>query len=320
MLDESFISHSPNVTPLWISRPTSRYEPMCAIDMGSKTFKLVGGYHDDRQIVTRLLEKAALHLGAEIAITGGTIRAAKLAEIEAVLSVFRAHSKRKGISKLVAVGTAAIQRATNNREILALGRKLGIEMEIADGRREGELGYLAATSGKPGSLVCELGSHSSQITWMTGGNIISRRIDSGYVHAYETYFLNAAGPDDAFGAYREFLDRQIDHLPSSMERLTALTATTCSSYVTGLKKKQISGTSLSSTAVHDKLLVLKDLTPGEFDTLKTRTRKAEKILPGLVFLDFVMECSGLDQATITHIELPVGLIVEHFKHFNTRSC
>ncbi|MGD2056369.1 MAG: hypothetical protein PVJ15_06140, partial [Gammaproteobacteria bacterium] len=258
------------------------------------------------------LEKATLDLEAEIALTGGPIRPTKLAEIEAVLSVFRAHSKRKGISRLVAVGTAAIQRATNNREILALGRKLGIEMELADGRREGELGYLAATGGTPENLVCELGSRSTQVTWMTGGDILTRRIESGYVHAYETYFLNTAIPAEACNTYRDFLERQIDHLPSSMERLTALTSTTCSSYVSGLKKKLVTGTSLSSAAVHDKLQMLQALTPGEFDALKTRTRKAEKILPGLVFLDFVMERSGHDEAHITDIELPVGLIVEHF--------
>ena len=313
MLDESITSLSPEVATLWKSRATSSHEPVCAIDMGSKTFKLVGGYRDDQQIVTRLLEKATLDLGAEITSTGGSVRAAKLAEIEAVLTVFRAHSKRKGITRLIAIGTAAIKRASNSHEILGLAHKLGIEMEIATGRREGELGYLAATGGKPDNLVCELGSWSSQIAWMTRGTINTCRISTGYVHAYREYFLNAASLGDASAAYRDYLDRHIVHLPSSMSRLTALTATSCTRFVTGLKKKQVTGTSLSRTDLCNKTQALHTLTTGEFDLVKRQAMKADKVLPGLVFLDYVMERSGHDRAFITDVELPVGLIVEHFK-------
>jgi hypothetical protein len=38
----------------------------------------------------------------------------------------------------------------------------------------------------------------------------------------------------------------------------------------------------------------------------------EKTLPGLVFLDYLMERTGHCEALITEADLPAGLIVEYF--------
>ena len=56
-----------------------------------------------------------------------------------------------------------------------------------------------------------------------------------------------------------------------------------------------------------------EVTPEQFEALKRSNLKADKLLAGLIFLDYLLEVSGHGQALIADVELPVGLIVEYFQ-------
>ncbi len=143
-----------------LSNDTPSSEVVCALDLGSKNFKLVTGYQSEGRVHTKLVDKVTLHLGQEVKQSGGAVRDTKLAEIEKALQTLLHRCRQKGAKTILAIATNAIRQTTNNGDIVTLTQKMGIDLEIADGRREGEVGYLAATHGEPYHLMVELGSRS----------------------------------------------------------------------------------------------------------------------------------------------------------------
>ena len=289
-------------------------EVVCALDLGSKNLKLVSGYQIDGRLHTKLVDKITLHLGIEVNESGGFIRPEKLAEIETALGTIVDSCRCRGISTFLAIATNAVSQTTNNGEIVALARKLGIDLEIADGRREGEVGYLAATLGAPHRLVAELGSRSCQIAWDTGTGIDVTPLSFGYRRLYKQFFREAATFVAAAAALRSFLADHIPLLPHATAGFVALAANSLAGYVMEKEKHAVSGTLLARTALARKLGVMAQWSRADFEHFKHHARKANKILAGLVFMDYMLEKSGHAEVFIAEAELPVGLIVEYFKH------
>jgi exopolyphosphatase/pppGpp-phosphohydrolase len=288
-------------------------EVICALDLGSKNFKFVSGHRVNGQIRTKLLNKLTLNLGKEVDLYDGVIRPNKLSELEFVLGAFAEYCRNKGISEFLAIATSAFRHTKNNSEIVALARNAGIELEIADGQREGEIGYLAATYGEPNCIVAELGSHSCQIAWDDGKEIKVDRLQIGYRRVFEQFFRDTGDFRIAAYIFREYLDQHVTHLPATACRFSALAANSVAALVLDKDKKDVRGTYLKRSDLQRKLNTMEQLSDTDFEELKRSVDKANKILPGMVFLDYIMGRSGHDQVLISDAELPVGLIVEYFK-------
>ena len=157
---------------------------VCAIDLGSRNFKAVVGRVSGGAIVTRLLDKVRLDLGEHLAENRGSVSEAKIAEILDALDALAARGRAEGASKVLAVGTRALREARNAGAVVHAARAAGIEIEVASGEREAELGYLCATGGAPNRLVSDLGSQSLEIAWKTENAVESRCVDPGYVGAW----------------------------------------------------------------------------------------------------------------------------------------
>lgn len=289
-------------------------ETICALDLGSKNFKLVTGYQINGRLHTKLLNKITLNLGQEVDRTDGLIRAEKLSEVEAVLKGFTHYCQNKGISTLLAVATSAIDEMKNKEEIVGITENLGIDLEIANGQREGEIGYFAATLGKPNCLVSELGSHSCQIAWEKKNELYVHRIQAGYQHDYKTFFYGANNFQQAEEEYRRHLNHEIAQIPRINDEFIALAANSLASFVTGKDKHLISGTNIPRESFQIKIDMLKDLGDVEFEKIKLSITKPEKVLPGLVLIDHIMDMSCESKVRIAEAELPVGLIVEYFRN------
>ena len=287
-------------------------EEIAALDMGSKNFKLVRGHCSDGRIGTRMVQKVRLNLGTTITANQGVIPWQKLAEIDTVLTELQDYCHQHGITRLMAIATHAVNHAKNGAEVLALCRNRGIDLEIVDGPREAEIGYLAATHGESEHLVSELGSHSCQIAWLTGGRIESSCFQPGYMGAYTDFIRPATTLQQARTDYRAFLENAITELPTNTRRYVALASNTVTGFVLGKDKDQATGL-LPRSALLGKLHQLDALTPQQFETLKRNNLKADKLLAGSIFLDYLLERSGHGEALITDVELPVGLIVEYFQ-------
>ena len=285
---------------------------VCAIDLGSRNFKAIVGRVSGGAIVTRLFDKVRLDLGEHLAENRGSVSEAKIAEILDALEAFAARGRAEGASKVLAVGTRALREARNAEAVVHAARAAGIEIEVASGEREAELGYLCATGGAPNRLVSDFGSQSLEIAWKTENAVESRCVDPGYVGAHAAWFVGASGFAEARAEYGAFLARCIDDLPRGTEQLLCLASNTAASYVLGRPKAEVTNRPLTRVALDSAIRRLDRLDPASWREHRGTTARAEKILPGLVVLDHLMYRSGHLEALVVEAELPVGLIVEHF--------
>ena len=283
-----------------------------AIDMGSRNFKYVFGQKINGIITTELVGKERLDIGKEVTENNGLIGRSKFMQIEEALSRFMRYCSDRGTSKVLAIATSAIRNARNQQQVIDLAREIGLTMEVADGAREGEVGYLAATGGAPDKLVCDSGSKSIQIAWKVNGKILSQSIPVGYELVYERFVKHASSLDETKENLARFLDGNFKELPQNTDQFIALAANTITSFVTGEKRTGHQGRTLTRTALNGKMSELRELSPSRYNNLKSSLTRVEKTLPGLVFLDYLMERTGHGEALITESELPVGLIVEYF--------
>ena len=295
--------------PTLSNRETSK---VGAIDMGSRNFKYVFGQKINGIITTELIGKERLDIGKEVTENNGLIGRNKFMQIEEALSQFMRYCSDRGASKVLAIATSAIRNARNQQQVFDLAREIGLTMEVADGAREGEVGYLAATGGAPNKLVCDSGSKSIQIAWGINGKILSRSIPVGYELVYESFVKHASTLDETKENFGRFLDGNFKELPESTDQFIALAANTITFFVTGEKRTGHQARTLTRTSLNGKISELRELSPSQYNNLKASLPRVEKTLPGLVFLDYLMERTGHGEALITEAELPAGLIVEYF--------
>ena len=118
---------------------------ICAIDMGSNTFRRIVGSFENGRYEQKSIERKSLGVGDDVG-RHGRISDAKLAEIEETLIGFARSCQNEGVTRVVAIGTAAFRDAPNGATVITLAAKHSISMEIATERRESELAYWLARS------------------------------------------------------------------------------------------------------------------------------------------------------------------------------
>ena len=284
-----------------------------AIDMGSKNFKFVFGYEIDGVITTELIRKESLQLGKEVSENNGLIRENRIYQVSRSLSWFVLYCRERGASEVLGITASAIRNARNYDRVRDVANVLGVNLEVADGAREGEIGYFAATGGAANRLVTEIGSKSMQISWESDGAIRSRSVSVGYEQAYEGFVEDQSTFREAERMFCKFLDGNFTEVPDHTDQYFALAANTACSFVIG-ETPGGSERILDKDALDATIAGLCALSPSEFKALKTSLPKANKIFPGLIFFQYIMERSGHDQMVASPNELPVGLIVEYFRN------
>lgn len=292
--------------------PGPPVDRVCALDLGSRTFKAIVGERRGARLSTRVLAKRTLELGVEVAANDGVISAAKLAEIRQALLELRELCTDAHGDVILAVATHAVRQAVNQDAFLDTARDAGIEVEVADGEREGVLAYLAVNGDNRHKLVCDFGSQSMQLAWQTRDIIEAHSINGGYERAYLDFFHGFERLGQARDHYLEHLSGQLPRLPKDVDELTCLGMNTMASFVTGRPKRQITDRSVQHATLRRKLAELEALPPPTARRLEAATPKLPKILPGLVLLDYLLERTGFEAATIASTEMATGLIVEYF--------
>jgi len=293
------------------SRPDEPPGSVGAIDMGSRNFKFVFGQRVDGIITTELVGKERLELGKEVTENNGLIGEKKILQIQEALARFVCYCSDRGASEVLAIATSAIRNARNHGRVINMARETGLTIEVADGAREGEVGYLAATRGASNMLVSDTGSKSTQIAWGINGEIKARSVPVGYERAYESFLEPVCTFGEAEGQFRRFLDGNFTEIPETTDQLIALAANKIASFVTE-DAQQTPHKTLTKNALSGRLCALRMLSESQFGDLKLSLSGVEKVLPGLIFLDYLMERSGHAQALVSKNELPVGLVVEFF--------
>jgi exopolyphosphatase/pppGpp-phosphohydrolase len=286
---------------------------VCAIDFGSKNFKFVIGRKIGVDIETDLLKKEPMGLGQELLDNHGAISKGKMEQINKVLGDFKEYCHKKDITTILGVGTSAIRSAKNRDEIAELIRANGIDFEVAQGKREGDISYLSVTNGATNQLVSDMGSRSFQYSYKIGdGDIISASLKSGYLIAYDEYFAKAKSFAAGRDAFLKLLKEHIHKIPKKSDIYIALASNTMSAFVSGGSKLDVVNQFLMKKKLHKKIDYLNGLGHKEYKVIQATTPKVNKILPGLVFIEYMLKLSGHDKVMIAEVELPAGLIVDYF--------
>ncbi|MBF0194472.1 MAG: hypothetical protein HQL71_07915 [Magnetococcales bacterium] len=296
-----------------IPRQVMFSKDVCAIDFGSKNFKFVIGRKIGVDIESDLLKKEPMGLGQELLDHNGVISKKKMEQIDKVLGEFKEHCQQRDITTILGVGTSAIRSAKNRDELAELIRANGIIFEIAQGKREGDISYLSVTNGATNQLVSDMGSRSFQYSYKIGdGDIISASLKSGYLIAYEEYFAKAKSFSAGRSAFQKHLKDNIHKLPKKSDIYIALASNTMAAFVSGGSKLDVVNQFLMKKHLHKKIDYLNGLGHKEYKVIQSTTPKINKILPGLVFIEFMLKLSGHDKVMIAEVELPSGLIVDYF--------
>ncbi len=152
---------------------------MCAIDMGSNSFRRIVGTFADGRYVETAIDPKTMGVGDDVE-KHGRISDAKLEEIEQTLRDFAAACRADGASAPVAVGTAAFRNAPNGARVIEIASRAGVRMEIASEQRESELAYLVGSLGQADHAVIDNGSRSIELVAMAGGAVQHRVFNLGY--------------------------------------------------------------------------------------------------------------------------------------------
>jgi hypothetical protein len=295
---------------LFLLLPTTLYTnqaPICAIDMGSNSFRrIVGSFANDRYVQT--IETLTLGVGDDLA-AHGRISANKIVEIEKALTGFKSSCDQAGASRVMAIGTAAFRDAPNADVVVKLAASLGIPMEVATEQRESELAYLAGSLGRDGYAVIDNGSRSIELVTRDKGNYRYVVFNLGYRVAYEKFFASATDAMEAYRAFDAPLKEAASRAPfmKGKERLVGVEYGEMAEIL--FPPAKLDGRVLEIGALRDRLQAITNGGSDAFKTLKNK-KDIDRALPRLVAAVSLMEAFGYTRLELTERELGAGLIIE----------
>jgi exopolyphosphatase/pppGpp-phosphohydrolase len=282
--------------------------PICAIDMGSNSFRRIVGSFENGRYEQRNIERRTLGVGDDVA-RHGRISDPKLAEIDEALSGFKTSCEKEGVARVVAIGTSAFREAPNGARAVEIAAKLGIPMEIATEKRESELAYLVGSLGQDGYAVIDNGSRSIELVAKEGRAPRYVLFNLGYRLAYETFFAAAEDPEAASLAFRDRLKQEALKAPfmSGKKKLVGVEFGEMADVL--FEPAELEGRVFTLDELKQKLHQITNSRPSEFQVLKKK-KDIDRALPRLVVAAFLTEEFGYSRLELTERELGTGLIIE----------
>ena len=211
---------------------------------------------------------------------------------------------------MAAVATAAFREAQNGREVVEIGRRLQIPVEIATEQRESALAYLTATDGLGNRAVVDYGSRSIELVSQDDrGTPRWKVIDFGYRAAYERFFAKAPTFDEAYRNMAAALARECGDLAffAGREEFVGIELDEAAKYV--LRTKKIDGARITLAVLRTRIEKLRAETARKFSRLK-ELADMDRVLPRMVALEYILETARYPSVRVVERELGVGLIIE----------
>lgn len=153
--------------------PDNMNKPVCVIDIGSNSVRLVVYDCLSRAPTPIFNEKAMCGLGRNVAITG-MLPEDGVAQALSSLKRFRVIANVIGVESMWALATAAARDAINGPAFIAEAENiLGIKVELISGEREALLAAKGVISGvyEPDGIVADLGGGSLELIDVRGTKV-----------------------------------------------------------------------------------------------------------------------------------------------------
>jgi exopolyphosphatase/guanosine-5'-triphosphate,3'-diphosphate pyrophosphatase len=192
-------------------------EKIAIIDLGSNNARLVivnvfeGGYF----VVADEL-KESVRLGQDME-RDGFLKPARVVQTLKTLKMFRTLCDAYNVSKIIAVGTAAVRRAKNQRSFLEeVQVTCGIKIKVLSAEEEARLVYHGVINSMdiPKGVILEIGGGSTKIVYYNRRNIIAyETLPFGAVTLTDLFSADNLKPEEQAQKIEEFFREQLDNIP-----------------------------------------------------------------------------------------------------------
>ena len=191
-------------------------EKLGIIDLGSNTARLVivELFTDGHYMVVDEL-KESVRLGQDMD-RDGFLKPQRIAETIKTLKTFKRLCDASGVDRIIAVGTAAVRRAKNQRSFLdEIQVSCNITIRVLTEEEEAILVYRGVINSMdiPKGLILEIGGGSTKIIYYNRRNLLNfASLPFGAVTLTDL-FVNDATPQEAAAHVEEFFTEQLKKLP-----------------------------------------------------------------------------------------------------------
>jgi exopolyphosphatase/guanosine-5'-triphosphate,3'-diphosphate pyrophosphatase len=299
---------------------------MAVIDVGTNSVKFhVAERRADGSLHTIVDRAQITRLGEGQDTSGVLADAAVERTVESIVAMVE-EARRAGAAVIVAVGTAGLRRAPNRAALVdAVNSRVGIEVEVISGDKEGELAYLAATSALPmarGRLVVfDSGGGSTQFSFGRDEHVDERfSLDVGAVRIAERFGLASAVSTSVLDAALADLASELARLDGH-QRPDAIVAIGGTATNLAAVKHQL--VDYDPDRVHGTVLDLAEL-DRQIELYRTRgaeerrlvaglqPARAEVILAGACIVRTILTKLGRDSMTVSDRGLRHGVVIDRF--------
>ncbi len=193
-----------------------KLEKIAIIDLGSNTARLLlvevkeNGHF---QIVDQLKEAPRLGEGME---RDGFLKPARIQETIKTLKMFRKLCDVNGIERIIAVATAAVRRAKNQRSFLdEVSATCGIKVRVLSAEEEALYVYKGVinTMDIPKGIILEIGGGSTKIVYYNRRNLLNcETLPFGAITLTELFSGDGLTPEQQTEKIEEFFTEQLKRI------------------------------------------------------------------------------------------------------------
>ncbi len=191
-------------------------EKIAIIDLGSNTARLLivdVSENGHFQIVDQLKEAPRLGEGME---RDGFLKPARIQETIRTLKMFRKLCDVNGIDRVIAVATAAVRRAKNQRSFLdEVSATCGIKLRVLSAEEEAIYVYRGVinTMDVPRGLILEIGGGSTKIIYYNRRNLLHyETLPFGAITLTELFAGDGLSPTDTCAKIEEFFTEHLKNI------------------------------------------------------------------------------------------------------------
>ncbi|MBO4323527.1 MAG: Ppx/GppA family phosphatase [Clostridia bacterium] len=191
-------------------------EKIGIIDLGSNSARLVivEMLGDGHYMVADQL-KETLRLGKDME-RDGFLKPQRIAETLKTIKMFRRLCDAYGIEKIIAVATAAVRRAKNQRSFLdEVATTCGIKLRVLSAEEEASYVYKGVinTMDIPRGLIFEIGGGSTKIVHYNRKNLLNyETLPFGSVTLTELFAADGLSPEEQTTKIEEFFTEQLKRI------------------------------------------------------------------------------------------------------------
>ncbi len=191
-------------------------ENIAIIDLGSNTARLLIVNVKDNghfQIVDQLKESPRLGEGME---KDGFLKPARIQETIRTLKMFKKLCDAKNIEKIIAVATAAVRRAKNQRSFLdEVSATCGIKLRVLSAEEEALYVYRGVinTMDIPKGIILEIGGGSTKIVYYNRRNLLNYvTLPFGAITLTEMFAGENVSQEEQSKKIEEFFTEQLNQI------------------------------------------------------------------------------------------------------------